>query len=273
MDEVTQGEAWHWHHDPDARFGELRVSGVGRKLLPRGEQQAVDRCLDRLSLSLVCRGCGSFSDTGQQRRFSAGDVLVLMPGVHHRYHSDDTRGWEAIWCFIDASPLMIADAALRSGPVRVGLDSKVARCFRDLLRLARDPGRPRRLLTVPALELLCELSLRLRPPAPASGGDGVERAIARLGEHPQRSWDLPALAEHCGISYSLLRQQLRQRTGLSPQRYLQAIRCDRACELLGGAIPVGEVALRVGFSDPFHFSRVFRRVVGCSPSAFREGLR
>jgi AraC-like DNA-binding protein len=52
---------------------------------------------------------------------------------------------------------------------------------------------------------------------------------------------------------------------------LTARRMDAAAELLSkAAIPVREVARRVGYCHPSHFARAFHRQYGVSPSAFRS---
>jgi AraC-like DNA-binding protein len=43
--------------------------------------------------------------------------------------------------------------------------------------------------------------------------------------------------------------------------------------LLDRALPVREVGTEVGFEDPYHFSKAFKRVYGLSPQAFRAGGR
>ena len=56
--------------------------------------------------------------------------------------------------------------------------------------------------------------------------------------------------------------------------YLRRLRIDRAAEQLAtGSQPLAEIALAAGFADQSHFSNVFRRRVGMSPSAYRREVR
>ena len=51
-------------------------------------------------------------------------------------------------------------------------------------------------------------------------------------------------------------------------------RIQRACQLLRHSqLPVGAVAVSVGFEDPFYFSRTFRRETGVSPTEYRESKK
>ena len=54
-------------------------------------------------------------------------------------------------------------------------------------------------------------------------------------------------------------------------RTLRVIHAAR--ELAETAEPLSEIGLRAGFYDQSHFTNVFRRTLGVTPSAYRAGLR
>lgn len=61
--------------------------------------------------------------------------------------------------------------------------------------------------------------------------------------------------------------------GISPMKYVQALRIDQAKLLLQDtSLSISEIAYRVGMNDAGYFSRLFRKVAGLSPSEFRERL-
>jgi AraC family transcriptional regulator len=60
-------------------------------------------------------------------------------------------------------------------------------------------------------------------------------------------------------------------TGDSPFRFVTRIRMERAKELLRKTrLPIFEIADRVGYQKPSHFSARFRAVLGFSPDAYRK---
>jgi AraC-like DNA-binding protein len=62
-------------------------------------------------------------------------------------------------------------------------------------------------------------------------------------------------------------------TGLSPHQYVLRVRIERAkIHLKDDSLTVAEVSRLVGFRTQEHFSKVFRRVVGVTPSYFRREL-
>ena len=80
-----------------------------------------------------------------------------------------------------------------------------------------------------------------------------------------------ALAAAVNLSPSRLTVLFRCETGVSPARYLRALRMERARHLLERTfLTVKEVMAFVGVHDPSHFARDFSRYHGVPPSRLRE---
>ncbi|MCM1335000.1 MAG: AraC family transcriptional regulator [Eubacterium sp.] len=114
------------------------------------------------------------------------------------------------------------------------------------------------------------------PDEPTRGSAlAVERACAFMERHFAEPISLDALCRRGNLSRSALLRAFTKEKGVTPYRYLQAIRIARAKEMLeAGATPL-EAAMRTGFADQSHFSRFFRLYIGLSPARyakiFREG--
>jgi AraC family transcriptional regulator len=81
---------------------------------------------------------------------------------------------------------------------------------------------------------------------------------------------LADLAEVAGLSRMHFAAQFRRSTGLRPHEYVQGRRIDYAQQLLVSSdLSLIEIALSAGFANPAHFSRVFKRFTGTTPSAWR----
>ncbi len=82
---------------------------------------------------------------------------------------------------------------------------------------------------------------------------------------------LPDYARRTGVSLAHLHRVCRAVTGRSPARLIQDRRLVEAKRLLTyTALPVGQVAYRLGFEDAAYFSRFFRQRTGFSPLRFRR---
>lgn len=81
---------------------------------------------------------------------------------------------------------------------------------------------------------------------------------------------IPRIAELVNLSPSRFRHLFRTQIGLGPAEYIQRVRLRRARVLLERTfLSVKEVMALVGYNDPSHFSREFRRVHGVAPSVLR----
>jgi AraC family transcriptional regulator len=85
---------------------------------------------------------------------------------------------------------------------------------------------------------------------------------------------LGQLALAVGVHPVTLARGFRKAYGCSVGAYLRWLRVARAAHALADTdAPLAEIALAAGFADQSHFSNVFRRETGLSPSAFRRALR
>ena len=83
---------------------------------------------------------------------------------------------------------------------------------------------------------------------------------------------LEMLSRLTGISRRSLQRFLESR-GTSFSRLVEQVMLNRAIELLGDArLPLKEVAQELGYSEPAHFSRAFRRMTGLVPSTYRKKI-
>ena len=79
------------------------------------------------------------------------------------------------------------------------------------------------------------------------------------------------LAAHCGISTVYFRKTFESVYGMSPIRYLQRLRMEQAKSMLSSDYEsITQVAESVGYNSIYHFSKMFRRYTGMSPSTYQK---
>lgn len=99
----------------------------------------------------------------------------------------------------------------------------------------------------------------------------VAAAEAYLREHFAGPMQMSDLARHLGLSRARMFELFEQATGLTPNDYLVRRRVQQACGFLEATgRSITEIALATGFSSSQHFSHVFRKYVGMTPSKCRR---
>jgi transcriptional regulator GlxA family with amidase domain len=95
-------------------------------------------------------------------------------------------------------------------------------------------------------------------------------ALDHMQRHLADAVSVPELAARVNLSASRFRELFSVQTGYGPAEYLQQLRLRRARLLIERTfLTVKEVMAIVGYNDPSHFSRDFRRYHGVTPSSLR----
>ncbi|QEM81189.1 helix-turn-helix domain-containing protein [Halomonas binhaiensis] len=224
-------------------------------------------------------------DARQQGRVSAtnGEVLLVPAGMRHAltfepgtaadglhitfnlYHSLDVFSFYRVpWVVLDAPGVDVADAtrnltALLETDQGIGVGILAARhtaayhFLQQVLAVSSElPEREWRLFALGRLQSSLQLiEMRLeRPPT--------------IGQ----------LAEHCALSRNRFGELFKMTLGVTPKQYIDQQRLNRAMSLLVHSDQaIAEIAARLGFCDPYHFSKRFKQLTGETPSRYRCQVR
>lgn len=102
----------------------------------------------------------------------------------------------------------------------------------------------------------------------------IRRTTDYVAAHLAENIGLTELAAIAGLSPFHFARAFKQSVGDPPHRYQTRRRIERACELLATTeMPVIDVAAAVGFEAPQTLTRLFRRELGMTPSAYRRDVR
>lgn len=99
----------------------------------------------------------------------------------------------------------------------------------------------------------------------------VAKAVEYIEEHYNENLTLQQVAEQIGITGGYLSTLFAQNLNRGFVEYLNEVRIEHACIYLQqNYLKTYEIAYKVGFNDEKYFSRVFKKIKGESPAAFRK---
>jgi len=240
-----------------ARHGRIR---------PRGSQQAI---------VIMCSDGAGWCDLDRQRQdIYPGQFLIIPPRAPHSYYADAVRPWSIWWLHVTGS-----DLPALLGAIGLTANSPVARLI--------DPPRAFSLVESVCDDLAADetsasltaaaggawnLLARLASERSRRSGDHepIQRVQVYLRENLDAATSVAELADMSGFSVSHFSARFRSVTGYTTTEYIKRLRMARARTLLITTDePIAEVAIAVGYSDPFYFSRQFTAVHHVSPRGFR----
>lgn len=236
------------------------------------------------SIVIVCtKGKGWAEIDGRRLSVAAGEVLFIPANKPHAYGADGRDPWSIHWAHFAGTAAASYASLLPAHDYVLSIPSAVAketaRMFRESYRLASTGLTERTLLLVSHM-LRYVLGLLFFQTGRSLGG--ASRAIAHdltksiefMRANVARSLTLQELSRHAGLSPTRYSAIFREQTGSSPVEHHIRLRMQAAChELDTTALSVKEVAAKLGYDDPYYFSRIFQKILGSSPLAYRRSVK
>ena len=108
-----------------------------------------------------------------------------------------------------------------------------------------------------------------------AGGELLAQSASEYIEaHYTEKFSLQKMADSLYVNGSYLLRVFKMYKGYTPLAYHNYIRCERAKELLARTgEEISEIGEMVGFVSSAHFSHVFRKTEGCTPTEYRISHR
>nr|WP_305889126.1 AraC family transcriptional regulator [Parvularcula maris] len=226
---------------------------------------------------------------GEHRDFiyNQHEVVVTPAGLASgwRWHATS----QVIVVTIEPSPLarfakrelgfVLSDRQLRNEPQRHDPDlCNAARQLHEAL-LADETTRGvlyealARVFVVKLLDGYGDQRGEVHAPSAELGAQRYKRVLDFIAENHSGSVAVEDLADAAGMGPSTFARAFKATLGETPHQFLSRYRVERAQEMLAEPdTPMIDIALACGFSDQSHLGRVFKKVVGITPKAYRQRI-
>lgn len=200
----------------------------------------------------------------------SGDVILLRPKMATRYYPG--KNWATRWVVWNGPEAEALDRLSGLGQEVLVVRGGAAAVLKAWHRLNPlmdrqdfDAFMGRKLAL---LELVRELSALCRMDGAIGDTRFLGAALRELTGNEGAPESVSAIAKRLHVSPSHFRRLFKTHTGASPKGYQVSQRITRAKELLAAGRSIKETAEALGFSDVFHFMRLFRRITGQTAGQF-----
>ncbi len=229
-------------------------------------------------LGFVENGQRTLSCKNKEYRIARGDIVLFQPGDNHAcVQSDggtfDYRGFHiSKRIMLDLTQEITGKRELPGFSQPVIWDEEILWYLRQLHEQIMDDGSDIEKEETLLLLMSALMQTYGQPPERCGSADtqAIEQACAFMRQHVAERISLDQICEDAGCSKSTLLRAFTKAKGITPYRYLETIRINKAKSLLEQGVQLIEVAMQTGFSDQSHFTNYFSSFIGLSPGTYRE---
>jgi len=223
-------------------------------------------------------GVGQFSTSTCQGMIKKGDILFLPKGIEHQYKSSKKDPWSIYWVHIEGH--LFEQFMDFIGTNRTNLILSVSNQivfineFEQLLATRNKSYQLNSFILaaniIKKIFALFTVNCNVEPKQ-LKQDFNLSKVTGFMEENISQKINLQQIADSLKLSKFYFAKQFLQHTGVSPIRYFLELKIKHACKLLDESnISVKDVALKIGYDDPYYFSRLFKKIMGLSPTQYRQ---
>lgn len=238
---------------------------------PDGSEQNV--------LIYCTKGEGFVEAEGKKRIIRQNTLLMIPRGIPHTYGSCGKKPWTIFWVHFLGSNA--EDYFIPHGrgfsvlPVPIEKHSMARSLFIDILECLEKGYTQETMVYIS--QVLAHLlgSMFFMTYGYKMGlkeeNSRIEESIHFMSKNLALPLSLKELAVQANLSPTHYSCLFKKRTGFSPIDYFIRLKIQKACQYLDmTALKVNVIAKKLGFQDPYYFSRTFSKIMQLSPSGYRD---
>lgn len=226
-------------------------------------------------------GEGWFTIRNESYRVSRNQYFILPAGVPHQYGSDENQPWTIYWIHFKGKLAgQFAGGLSQPTDINPSIYSRISGridLFEEIYHTLEMGYSHENLLYacsvfyhfLGTLRYLQQYRNAIR--SENDENDLVTAAIHLMKENIEKKLTLVEIAEHIGYSASHFSILFSKRTGYSPITYFNQLKIQQACHLLDFTdMKINQVCFKIGIEDNYYFSRLFTKIMGISPRAYKK---
>ncbi len=230
-----------------------------------------------IQLLYLAKGLATFHLQDRIYQLQEGNMFIYMPDEPQLYHYELGDHPDMYWIhFYESFPYPILEkfGLNKSGIYELSPRTEYTLLFEKIiqeLQLKRTDYDS--LSNLYCLELLTLFSRNMVKTNTSENvqNELFETIIQELHKNFQSDISIKEYALIYHMSCCWFIRSFKRYTGVTPQQYITDIRINKAKELLRtSSFNISEISTYIGYHNPLYFSRIFKKITGVSPSAYKK---
>jgi len=220
-----------------------------------------------IELIYFLKGKADITDQDHTMALSLFELVVYPQGVYHQEFLD-TRYHQAIICIhLECETRLDYNRLFKLKDEHGTLRWLIKQIHQEY----HNPGEFHDEILSDLISLLIGMMKKISHEFQTPNINIPEKCMQYIQEHFSESIDMAKLAEEIFVSVSYLNRVFKRRFGTTPILYLNLYRIEIAREMLVQTnSKIAAVASFVGFEDPKHFAKLFKKTTGFTPAVYRN---
>ena len=222
-------------------------------------------------------GKGYIENSSGKMELNPNQFIIIPPQLFHRYQADLENPWTLYWVHFSSNKLKEFNEDFKSDrfyqPTAIHYNQMIIEVWGQMFASLAD-GYNASTIAYANLCLYRFLSFFLFPDKKYSleeQNDPLDQSIIFMRKNIEKRLTTEDIAQRFQYSSSHYTAIFKKKTGMSPIDYFIRLKIHFACQLLTQTdLKIKQIADRIGYDDPYYFSRLFKQVMGQSPKEYKK---
>ncbi len=218
---------------------------------------------------------------GQQViKIEPNQYVIIPPNLLHHYKSSESKPWSIYWCHFKGhkASSLYDFYAENSKPKnrRIPFNEGQTKNFKNVIEILDSSFEQSylELANITFYFFICSLVYQSEVSSQVQERNVASKSIEFMKANLGKTLMIDDLAKNENLSVSRYSEIFKAKTGHPPINYYIKLKIQKSCQFLYfTTMTIKEICVKVGFADPYYFSRIFKKIMGISPSKYRQSYK